>query len=89
MNRPANRTLNNFFSFFFFLMSTHIPQGLNSGAEARKIKKKKSANEMTPSWTVGNNPFYNSNRSLYVMAQDTQVLQLKFRQNSHERLCSN
>lgn len=29
-------------------LSTHIPQGLNSGAEARRKKKKeKSANEMT------------------------------------------
>lgn len=28
-----------------FFMSTHIPQGLNSGAEAKK--EKKSANEMT------------------------------------------
>lgn len=24
----------------FFFMSTHIPQGLNSGAEAKKRKKK-------------------------------------------------
>lgn len=57
---------------------TNQPTGLentyptmpNSGAEAKR--KKKSANDM---WTVGKNPFYN-NRSLYIMAQDTQVLQL-------------
>lgn len=33
--------------FFYIYMSTHIPQGLNSGAEA-KNKEEKSANEMTP-----------------------------------------
>lgn len=35
INISANRTWNRFF------LSTHIPQGLNSGAEARRKEKKK------------------------------------------------
>lgn len=62
------------------LSRTHIPQGLNIGTDekGKKWEKKKSANEMTPSWAAVKNPSYNRNRCFNIMVQDTQLWYTSF-----------
>lgn len=50
---------------------THIPQGPNSGIEARRGNK--SQWNYILNWTVGKNP--SNSKQISIMAQDTQVLQ--------------